>query len=643
MSFSPDFLDELRQRLALSDIVGRKVRLIRKGREHSGLCPFHNEKSPSFTVNDDKAFYHCFGCGAHGDVIRFVMESEGLGFTETVERLAAQAGLAVPKSRPEDAQITKQKATLYDVLEAATHWFESQLAARAGTSAMDYLTRRGLRPETIRKFRLGLAPEAQAGLKDALIARKIEPKLLDEAGLTITPEDGRPSFDRFRHRVIFPITDAQGRVVAFGGRTLGDAQAKYLNSPETPLFHKGRLLYNLANARKAAHDKARVIVVEGYMDVIALAQAGFEEVVAPLGTALTEEQIILLWRLTPEPLLCFDGDSAGLRAAHRAAERALPLVKPGHSLRFAFLPKGEDPDSFVQRQGKQAMEEVLQKARPLADVLWDMLVEGAAIDTPERRAGFEARIETALAPIADTKIKGYYKAEFRDRLNRLIAGSRPEPAQGVQRSGASFSASRARMGGNGKGGGGKVFGGPARTALFARTDVARSGRPSFALRERLLVLIILNHPGLLDQHMEEFAGLELQNPDLDKLRSVIIRIAAGDKALDTEALKRHLKEQGFGESLEKLEQRGALVNVWYAWPDAALVDAERGWLQCMAFHRRVLTLAADKKAAEMALAEDMTEETFERFRALTIQLQEAEGQEASLEGFGLASGREIPA
>jgi DNA primase len=639
MSFSPEFLEELRQRLPLSDTVGRKVRLIRKGREHSGLCPFHNEKTPSFTVNDDKAFYHCFGCGAHGDVIRFVMETEGLNFTETVERLAGQAGLAVPKMRPEDAKETEHRATLYDVLEAATHWFESQLAARAGAAAMDYLTRRGLTGETIRKFRLGLAPDAQTALKEALMTRKFDPELQSEAGLLITPEDGRASFDRFRHRIIFPITDPRGRVVAFGGRTLGDAQAKYLNSPEMPLFHKGRLLYNLANARKAAHDKARVIVVEGYMDVIALSQAGFEEAVAPLGTALTEDQLMLLWRLVPEPLLCFDGDTAGLRAAHRAAERALPLIKPGHSLRFAFLPKGEDPDSFVKSEGKQAMEDILQKAQPLADVLWDTLVEGASIDTPERRAGFEAKVEAALGPITDTKIKGYYRAEFRDRLNRLLAGpgraGMADSRQVFSPRGPGFSRQK---------GGGKGFGGgPARTALFTRTEVARATKPSFALRERLLVLMILNHPGLLEQHMEDFAGLLLQNPDLDKLRGEIIRIAAGESALDMEALKRHLKGRGFEQEVQMLEQRGALVNVWYAWPDAALVDAERGWLQCMSFHRRVLALAADKKAAEKALAEDMTEETFERFRALTLQLEEAEGQEAGLEGFGLASGREIPA
>lgn len=647
MSFSPDFLDELRQRLPLSEVAGRKVRLTRKGREYSGLCPFHNEKSPSFTVNDDKAFYHCFGCGAHGDVIRFVMDSEGLGFPETVERLAAQAGLDVPKSRPEDAREAEHKATLYDVLEAAAHWFESQLASRAGQPAMDYLKARGLSSQTIATFRLGLAPDSQTALKDALLARKIDQKLIEEAGLLIKPEDGRASFDRFRHRVMFPITDPKGRVVAFGGRTLGDAQAKYLNSPETPLFHKGRLLYNLANARKAAHDKGRVIVVEGYMDVIALAQAGFEDAVAPLGTALTEDQIGLLWRLAPEPILCFDGDKAGLRAAFRGAERALPLLKPGHSMRFAFLPEGEDPDTFVKNQGAGAMTAALNAARPLADVLWDMLREGVAFDTPERRAGLEAKIDAALATIQDARIKGYYRREFHDRLYRLVSASRgqAEPRQTRRIAGISPRGPAGVPGsGTGRGRGGKPFVNMAeRTPLFAQTELARAQKPSAGLRERLLVLIILNHPQLLERHMEEFSGLELSNQDLDKLRNEIIRIAACDSALDSDELKRHLTERGMKESLKVLEQRGALVNVWYAWPDAALVDAERGWLHTVAFHRRVLAIAAEKKAAEKLLADDMTEESFDRFRALTAQLEAAEGQEASLEGFGLASGRVIQA
>jgi DNA primase len=652
MSFSPDFLDELRQRLPLSEVVGRKVRLVRKGREHSGLCPFHNEKSPSFTVNDDKAFYHCFGCGAHGDLIGFVMETEGLSFAEAVERLAAQAGLAVPRSRPEDARESQHKATLYDALEAAAHWFESQLAARAGQEATAYLTGRGLTPETIQKFRLGVAPDHQTALKDALIARKIAPELLEESGLVIKPEDGRPTFDRFRHRVMFPITDQRGKVVAFGGRTLGDASAKYLNSPETPLFHKGRLLYNYANARKAAHDKGRVIVVEGYMDVIALAQAGFDESVAPLGTALTEDQIALLWRLAPEPTLCFDGDTAGLRAAHRAAERALPLLKPGHSLRFAFLPEGEDPDSFVKSEGPQAMNEILSKARPLADVLWEMLFEGAMIDTPERRAGFEAKVEVTLSEIADAKIKNYYRAEFRDRLNRALAPARTG-FQGNAGPSASYAARPGRAAGRrggfspGRGNfssGAKGFAdNQPRTAQFTMTELARATKPTFTLRERLLVLIVLNHPGLLEAHMEDFAQVELGNAELDKLRNEIIRIAAASPALETEALKRHLKERGLAASLDRLENRGALANVWYAWPLAALDDAERGWLHSLAFHRRILALEEEKKAAEKALAEEMTDESFDRFRALTIQLEAAEGQESSLEGFGLASGREISA
>ncbi len=328
MAFPPRFLDELRQRVSLAEIVGRRVKLVRRGREYIGLCPFHKEKTPSFSVVEDKGFYHCFGCGAHGDVIGFVMQTENLSFPEAVEQLARQAGLDVPQESREERERAARQATLQGAVDAACVYFEQMLYGPDGRAARAYLERRGLDEATIRRFRLGYAPDGRDHLKRALAKEFPEP-LLIEAGLLRKPEGGGETYDYFRDRVIFPIGDRRGRIIAFGGRVMGDGQPKYLNSPDTPLFQKGRVLYGWALARAAAAKEPSAIVVEGYMDVIALHRAGFATAVAPLGTALTEAQIEELWRLAPEPILCFDGDAAGQRAASRALARALPILKPG--------------------------------------------------------------------------------------------------------------------------------------------------------------------------------------------------------------------------------------------------------------------------------------------------------------------------
>ena len=373
MAFPPRFLDELRARLTLSTIIGRRIKLTRAGREYKACCPFHNEKTPSFFVNDEKGFYHCFGCGAHGDIISFEMEQGNLTFPEAVERLAAEAGLEVPRETPREREAARQRAGVLEVLEAACTFFEQQLRMPVGKDGLAYLQRRGLDSETIARFRLGWAPAAGA-LKSALARQAIDEGQLIEAGL-LKPSDqpDRPAYDYFRDRVTFPITDRRGRVIAFGARTLGDGQPKYLNSPETPVFQKGLVLYGLAQAREAIGKAGEAIVAEGYMDVIALSAAGFPQTVAPLGTALTEPQIEDLWRMVDEPILCFDGDAAGQRAALRAADRALPLLRPGKSLRFALLPAGKDPDDLLRAQGARAMRGILEAARPLLEVLWQRL------------------------------------------------------------------------------------------------------------------------------------------------------------------------------------------------------------------------------------------------------------------------------
>src|SRR6266849_1227537 len=421
MRFTPQFLDELRARLPVSEVVGRRVKLKRAGREWKGLSPFQQEKTPSFTVNDQKGFYHDFSSGKHGDIISFLMETEGVGFTEAVERLASMAGMSLPAVTPDAARHEQRRKTLHDVMELAAKFFADTLASRNGAKARGYLGDRAISPAVQLQFRIGYAPSERFALKEYLGAAGIPLGDMVEAGLLVSGDDIPVPYDRFRDRVMFPITDLRGRVIAFGGRALEkDAQAKYLNSPETALFHKGGTLYNIAAARAAAHKGASVIAVEGYVDVIAMVSAGFEGTVAPLGTALTADQLVLLWKMADEPTLCFDGDTAGRRAAYRAVDLALPQLLPGKSLKFASLPEGHDPDDLVRAGGRDAVNEVLGSARPLAHVLWMRETEAGGFDTPERRAALEARLGEVTAGIGDDSVRKYYRREFGDRLRRLF-------------------------------------------------------------------------------------------------------------------------------------------------------------------------------------------------------------------------------
>src|SRR3954465_6767844 len=409
MRFTPQFLDELRARLPVSEVVARRVKLKKAGREFKGLSPFQQEKTPSFTVNDQKQFYHDFSTGKHGNIFDFVMKTEGVSFPEAVERLASMAGMPLPAATPDAARHEQRRKTLYDVMELAAKFFADTLASRNGAKARGYLGDRAISPATQLQFRIGYAPNERFALKEHLGGAGVPVEDMVEAGLLVAADDIPLPYDRFRDRVMFPITDLRGRVIAFGGRALEkDAPAKYLNSPETPLFHKGDNLYNLAAARQAAHDGAQLVVVEGYVDVIAMVGAGFAASVAPLGTALTENQLALLWRIADEPILCFDGDRAGQKAAYRAADLALPQLKPGKSLRVALLPEGQDPDDLARIGGREAVAEVLGGARGLADMLWARETEAASLDTPERRAAFEARIGEVTRDVADEVVRRYY-------------------------------------------------------------------------------------------------------------------------------------------------------------------------------------------------------------------------------------------
>ena len=424
MRFTPQFLDELRARLSVSEVVGKRVKLKKAGREWKGLSPFQQEKTPSFYVNDQKGFYHDFSSGKHGDIINFVMETDGLPFAEAVERLASMAGLPLPAVTPDAARHEQRRRTLHDVMELAAKFFSETLASRVGAKARGYLADRAISPATQLQFRLGYAPPPpeRFALKEHLGKLGVSVEDMIETGLLVAGDEIPVPYDRFRDRVMFPITDVRGRVIAFGGRALEkDVPAKYLNSPETPLFHKGDNLYNHQTARKATHDGASLIVVEGYVDVIAMVTAGFAGAVAPLGTALTENQLALLWKMADEPILCFDGDRAGQKAAYRAADLALPFLAPGKSLRFALLPEGQDPDDLARSGGRGAIEEVIAAARPLADMIWSRELEGGNFATPERRAALEARIKELSNGIRDEVVRRYYRDEFVERLQRTFS------------------------------------------------------------------------------------------------------------------------------------------------------------------------------------------------------------------------------
>ena len=599
MTFTPQFLEEIRTRLACSEVVGRRVRLVRKGREHSGLCPFHNEKTPSFTVNDDKGFFHCFGCGAHGDVIGFSMRIDNLSFPEAVEKLAGEAGLPIPRFTPAERERAQRQQTLHDVVEAACAWFQKQLEGPGGKPGLAYLRGRGLTAETIARFRLGYAPDSRHALKTALKAAGVEEGLLLEAGLIVRPEDGRDSFDFFRGRVIFPIMDQRGRVVAFGGRILGDGQPKYLNSRDTPLFDKGRTLYALDKARAgvaggAGRTPAALVVVEGYMDVIALHEAGFTGAVAPLGTAITERQIEALWKLAPEPILCLDGDAAGQRAALRAAERVLPLLKPGFSLRFATLPASEDPDSLIRRHGSAAMSQVLEAARPLVDLVWDAEAAGRPLDTPERRAGLEARLKERIRLIADRSVQQqYFQSLVRERLWTTFRPRR--------------------------------FGGavnPTPAMRYSGLVTVRDGE--------ILLATLINHPALVPEYCETLAGLSLPDPVLERILKEILDFA-GRSELDTTALKSHLMAAGLAAAMAGLEQPN-LYKLWaFSGPTADLESARAGLEHLLGrFHERELEAEVHRVAGEVSDAGQT------RLQGLQQQLRRAglRGTTWDEEGFG---------
>lgn len=514
MTLSPQWLDELRSRTTLSTLIGRSVKIQKAGREYKACCPFHNEKTPSFTINDEKGFYHCFGCGAHGDAIRWMTEQRGLGFMDAVKDLAAEAQMEVPAPDPRAAQRQEQRATLHDVMAAAQDWFVTQFNGIEGAEAREYLKNRGISDKTIREFGFGFAPNSRGKLKEALSGHGID--LLIEGGLLIKVEDKDP-YDRFRGRLMIPIRDPRGRVIAFGGRILGDGEPKYLNSPDTPLFDKGRTLYNLDKASPASRQTGRILVVEGYMDAIALAQAGFEDVVAPLGTALTEHQIERIWKMVEAPILCFDGDNAGQKAAMRGALRALPILKPAHSLNFISLPAGQDPDDLIRDEGPQAFAALVAKPQMLGDKIWQFEFEAEPLNTPEAKAGLKKRVADHVRDIGDPDIAQHYRQDFQERYQKAFFAKKDGRSQQFRRFG--------------KGHYGGLF---SNKPMDDTKSVLLQGHD---LRiAKAIVSGLVRHPSQISKHFEQLISIKLADSQLQELLSKLIRVAINKETLDLPGL-----------------------------------------------------------------------------------------------------------
>jgi DNA primase len=547
MRFPPSFLDELKARLQVSDVVGRRVKLKKAGREWKGLSPFQQEKSPSFTVNDQKQFYHDFSTGKHGNIFDFVMETEGVSFPEAVERLASLAGLPLPRTSREEEQREERQKSLYDVMELATKYFEQSLASNIGAQARGYLSDRAIVPSTVLEFRLGYAPAARFGLKEYLGSKGVSVADMIETGLLIAGEDIPVPYDRFRDRVIIPIHDQRGRVIGFGGRALkSDVQPKYLNSPETTIFHKGSVVFNFHRAREPAHKAGSVVAVEGYMDAIAIYQAGMRGVVATMGTAFTEEQIVSLWKLASEPVICFDADRAGVAAAHRSIDRILPLLTVGKSFRFAFMLEEKDPDDLIRERGVEAFKDVLIGSKPMWDVLWARETQGVNVKSPDTQASLEKKLVALIHTIKDSSVQIAYVRTCRLQLAELfwqaVRGPKPKAAKG----------NRAKTGKDGK-----VRREPDQLVskeLKSELDDREHGL------QKVLLGMLVHYPQFLDEKQDTILRLKFAQ-ELDRFCTALYKLLVVEKELSVQQIYSHL-EDGFYNVLHDIHGKHADGRAW---------------------------------------------------------------------------------
>ena len=617
MKYPQSFIEEIRSRIRVSEIVGKAVTLRRAGREFHALCPFHKEKTPSFTVNDEKGFFHCFGCGAHGDVIGFTMDYEHLRYPEAVEKLAGMAGLSIPRLTHAEVEKAKQAQSLQQVMEVVAAWFEEQLEnTREGDIARRYLAERGMSAATQARFRLGYAPADRDVLTRAMKAKGITEAQLIEVGMLIKVDDRAP-YARFRRRLMFPIRDRKSRVIAFGGRVLpgepNNDAPKYLNSPETELFHKGRQLFNMDLARRAGLDSGQLIIAEGYMDVIALAQAGITQAVAPLGTAITPEQLQLCWQVVDTPTLCLDGDNAGQRAMARAMDLALPLLVPGKSLQVVVLPKGSDPDSLIREQGRAVFDETMAAAQPLASVLWQQVMGGGGV-TPEARAALEEKLSQKIATIKHATVQHYYKQFMREKLRESQQPQWQRPASGSRNS-----ASWQKKGGRNSAG------------MTSGLDVplpplARNADISLVTPATNLLALVITYPGLLAEAGAEEFWLHAPMPAhwQQQLHQFITELHIGSPELSAEELSPLLEEEIPAESRAHIARAMEKLGIALAQdPFVRASHAERLWAEVVNDVDRT-RLKAECAEAEAALAREMTEENLSRLTNLKAQLEHIE-------------------
>jgi DNA primase len=642
MRFPPAFLDEIRDRVPISSVIGQRVAWDRRKTNASrgdywACCPFHGEKSPSFHCEDKKGRYHCFGCSVSGDHFKFLTELDGMSFPEAVEKIAEMAGVPMPVRDEREEQREKERASLTDVMEMATAFFQERLQGPEGAKARAYLRDRGLTPATQQSFRLGYAPDSRNALKEHLAAKGVPKADIEACGLVRHGDDIPVSYDWFRDRIMFPIPDSRGKIIAFGGRALApDALAKYMNSPDTELFHKGNVLYNFARARKALAKGGTVIAVEGYMDVIALAQAGFENAVAPLGTALTENQLELLWRMAPEPMLCFDGDQAGLKAAWRAADLVLPSVQSGRTVHFALLPEGKDPDDLVKAEGPDAFRAVLAEARPLADLLWMRETAGGVFDTPERRDGLEKTLRDLTSRIRDEGQRYHYQQWMRERMLNFFSAQRTV-RQGRQDWKPGQGKTAAPGGQFAKGGG--VGARAAITESLGRSAMVKRGGEMMSVREATIIVALVNHPALIDENFAHVEFLDLANTDLQRLHAAILDAMAHDMANDRDAVIATIERAGCSDIWERAVTLIKRARQWPALETAALDDARDAFNQALHLQRSARTLHKELKQAEAALASDPTDENYRHLVEIQAQFRDVQATEALIEGFGVSSGK----
>ena len=574
------FIEELRSRVSVADVVAERVKLTRKGREYIGLCPFHNEKTPSFTVNEAKGFYHCFGCGAHGDIIKFEMEANNLPFMDALEKLSHKAGIPLPKFSREHSAEQEKRQSLFEIMELAAAFYEKTLYLREGAKGLDYFYRRGLDDELIKKFRLGYAPSGNA-LKAYLNSKGVSEHDMVELGLVAIPEDrARSPHDFFRERVMIPIRDKQNRVIAFGGRIMGDGQPKYLNSPETPVFNKRKMLYNINFARDKGFAERNFIICEGYMDVIALDKYGFGYATAPMGTALTEDQITEAWKIVPEPILCFDGDNAGIKAALRSVDRALPILRAGYSLKFMFLPDKMDPDEFLKAKGRDEFSKLMQQTTPLMQLLWDKNTRNAPAQTPEQKALIEKNIMEEVSKIQDEKVRGYYVQEMQKRIYETYGRGSLRP----QRSKSTFK------------------------------KTSHVGPPIRDVDLRFILAGVLLFPDLINDFEERLLTFDISKFTLFNLLHAAIDMFHEDEDTDSATLMEKLKSNGYDKQLSGLWEIGMLKS------QKPFVNDIKRQINTLLAAVQVKQLNQDINEYKLKLDKDTaSDEDYQRYLALTAE------------------------